>query len=103
MKIATLLLALALPLAACEGVSEETTLRPAEYVCAAATGLLNTASDLDDAGKLSDSAKASVTQAVAVLNPTCASDAPPTLSNAARVAMEQALSTLTATVASAQK
>jgi len=98
-----LFLAFALPLAACEGVQEETTVRPVEYICAAATAGLKTVAVLDAKGQIDDNARRVITQAVVVINPTCSAAEPPTLSNQARIAMEQALGQLTSSIASAQK
>jgi hypothetical protein len=103
MKRLLLAFALILPLASCENLSEESTLRPVEYTCATATELLKSADTLRGQMKLSPGAIVAIDEAVEVLNPTCASPNPPTLSNAAATAMSTALSKLTAAVRGAQK
>jgi hypothetical protein len=95
--------ALAFMLAACESLTEESTLRPVEYTCATATELLKSADTLRGQMKLSPGAIVAIDEAVEVLNPTCGSPNPPTLSNAAATAMSTALTKLTDAVRGAQK
>lgn len=98
-----MLIAFALPLAGCEGLTEESTLRPVEYTCATATELLKSADTLRGQMKLSPGAIVAIDEAVSVLNPTCSSPNPPTLSNASATAMSTALTKLTDAVRAAQK
>lgn len=94
---------LSVGLAGCGGLTEESTLRPVEYTCAAATELLKSADTLRGQMKLSPGAIIAIDEAVGVLNPTCSSPNPPTLSNAAATAMSTALTKLTDAVRAAQK
>lgn len=96
------LLAASLSLTGCEGVSEDVTLRPIEYICASATEALNTANRPAVRAKISDNAAKTISDAVAILDPQCSAASPPTLTPAIRTAMEQALAQLSSAVRAAQ-
>jgi hypothetical protein len=95
-----IVLALAVALAAC-ATAQQNTLASVEYACASATAALKTVIVLND--KLSAGTRASVTKAVAIVNPICSQPNIPTLDSTARTALDGALSQLTLAAAEATK
>lgn len=95
-----LLLALAVTVAACQGVTQEAAFKPVAYTCASAAFALETAADLR--AKMSAQTQATITRAAGVLNPVCSQPTPPTLTSTALAALSSALGEITAAVATAQ-
>lgn len=93
-------LALILPALAAACASSQV-LSGVEYTCASATALVELASEYK--AKMSDAQKATVTSAVAAINPVCSQATVPTLDSTAHAALSGALSRLTGAVQAAQQ